>query len=262
MLPAVEDDGRGDPRRRGGDRHPDAAGRMGGWTAVRPLALRALSPGSRILAQWSAECEVPTRCRHVAIRRWSPASHRALESFAPVDRNRALIWLPAQLPGWRPASTPSTPRVRHHWSRPCPCPAWPDVGQSPIDEPPHPVAGFPLGCGDPVRRRAAFRAQRVMSSSSGPVNWGARQEMASRTQEGRDDPEPTDEDRRGFEGGRVGRARRFTGPGANRRRRLRTCVAPTGSTRTLRASAFWSNPPPRGWRRRRWAAREALARRP
>ena len=42
--------------------------------------------------------------------------------------------------------------------------------------------------------------QRVMSSSSGPVNWElARQVGIANAQEGRDDPAPTDEDRRGFE---------------------------------------------------------------
>ena len=62
---------------------------------------------------------------------------------------------------------------------------------------------FPFGSGDPDAFADAplFRElQRVMSSSSGPVNWEmARQIGIANAQEGRDDPAPTDEDRRGFE---------------------------------------------------------------
>ena len=62
---------------------------------------------------------------------------------------------------------------------------------------------FPFGSGDPDAFADAplFRElQRVMSSSSGPVNWEmARQIGIANAQESRDDPAPTDEDRRGFE---------------------------------------------------------------
>ena len=62
---------------------------------------------------------------------------------------------------------------------------------------------FPFGSGDPDAFADAplFRElQRVMSSSSGPVNWEmARQIGIANAQEGRDDPAPTDEDHRGFE---------------------------------------------------------------
>ena len=62
---------------------------------------------------------------------------------------------------------------------------------------------FPFGSGDPDAFADAplFRElQRVMSSSSGPVNWEmARQIGIANAQEGRDDLAPTDEDHRGFE---------------------------------------------------------------
>ena len=62
---------------------------------------------------------------------------------------------------------------------------------------------FPFGSGDPDAFADAplFRElQRVMSSSSGPVNWEmARQIGIANAQEGRDDPAPTDEDHRMFE---------------------------------------------------------------
>jgi putative hydrolase len=61
----------------------------------------------------------------------------------------------------------------------------------------------PFGSGDPDAFADAplFRElQRVMASSSGPVNWEmARQIGIANAQEGRDDPPPTDEDRRTFE---------------------------------------------------------------
>jgi putative hydrolase len=63
---------------------------------------------------------------------------------------------------------------------------------------------FPFGSGDPDAFADAplFRElQRVMSSSSGPVNWEmARQIGIANAQEGREDVSPTDEDHRGFEG--------------------------------------------------------------
>lgn len=62
---------------------------------------------------------------------------------------------------------------------------------------------FPFGSGDPDSFADAplFRElQRVMSSSSGPVNWEmARQIGIANAQEGREDPAPTEEDHRGFE---------------------------------------------------------------
>ncbi len=62
---------------------------------------------------------------------------------------------------------------------------------------------LPFGSGDPDAFADAplFRElQRVMSSSSGPVNWEmARQIGIANAQEGREDPAPTDEDRRMFE---------------------------------------------------------------
>ncbi|MGZ5299325.1 MAG: zinc-dependent metalloprotease, partial [Actinomycetota bacterium] len=62
---------------------------------------------------------------------------------------------------------------------------------------------FPFGSGDPDAFADAplFRElQRVMSSSSGPVNWEmARQIGIANAQEGRDDPAPTDEDHRMFD---------------------------------------------------------------
>ena len=62
--------------------------------------------------------------------------------------------------------------------------------------------GFPLG-GDPEMFKDAplFRElQRVMSSSSGPVNWElARQMGVANAVEAGADPEPTDEDRRAFD---------------------------------------------------------------
>jgi putative hydrolase len=60
----------------------------------------------------------------------------------------------------------------------------------------------PFGSGDPDAYADAplFRElQRVMAASSGPVNWElARQVGIAGAQEGRDDPPPTDEDRRSF----------------------------------------------------------------
>ena len=62
--------------------------------------------------------------------------------------------------------------------------------------------GFPFGV-DPESLRDAplFREmQRVMSASSGPVNWElARQVAVASATEGGDDRQPTDDDRRGFE---------------------------------------------------------------
>lgn len=63
---------------------------------------------------------------------------------------------------------------------------------------------FPFGSGDPDAFADAplFRElQRVMSSSSGPVNWEmARQIGIANAQEGREDVAPTEDDHRGFEG--------------------------------------------------------------
>jgi putative hydrolase len=65
-----------------------------------------------------------------------------------------------------------------------------------------PGFGFPFS-GDPEMFKDAplFRElQRVMSSSSGPVNWElARQMGVANAVEAGPDPEPTDEDRRGFD---------------------------------------------------------------
>jgi putative hydrolase len=62
---------------------------------------------------------------------------------------------------------------------------------------------LPFGSGDPEAFADAplFRElQRVMSSSSGPINWEmARQIGIANAQEGRDDPSPTDADRHAFE---------------------------------------------------------------
>jgi len=64
-------------------------------------------------------------------------------------------------------------------------------------------AGFPFGGSDPDALRDAplFRElQRVMASSSGPVNWElARQVGVASAAEAGDDRDPTDEDRRTFD---------------------------------------------------------------
>src|SRR5512132_2967533 len=59
--------------------------------------------------------------------------------------------------------------------------------------------GFPFGMDpDALRDAPLFRElQRVMASSSGPINWElARQVGIATALEGGSDPEPTDEDRR------------------------------------------------------------------
>src|SRR5580765_3124593 len=77
---------------------------------------------------------------------------------------------------------------------------------------------FPFGSGDPDAFADAplFRElQRVMASSSGPVNWElARQIGIANALEGHDDPAPSEDDRRVFtEAVRVAELQiaRFTG---------------------------------------------------
>jgi putative hydrolase len=62
---------------------------------------------------------------------------------------------------------------------------------------------FGASAGDVWRDAPLFREiQRVLQSSSGPVNWElARQVGIATASMGSEDPEPTDEDRRGFEDG-------------------------------------------------------------
>ena len=123
-------------------------------------------------------------------------------------------------------------------------------------------SGFGFGSGTiPTRSRDAplFRElQRVMSSSSGPVNWELARQVGDRERGRRPATTPSRPTRidRGFEEAvRVAELHvaRFTG--SKRRptsRRSGRCAAPSGSTPTPRASETCWSPPPR--MARRWRA--------
>ncbi len=94
-----------------------------------------------------------------------------------------------------------------------------------MSDPPGGLGGFPFGM-DPESLRDAplFREmQRVMASSSGPINWElARQVGVASAVEAGEDREPTDDERSGFdEAVRVAELHvaRFTGLDAPDRRR-------------------------------------------
>ena len=228
------------------------AASMTAWTTAPGTSISSsvspgetsLSPdGNRVLAQWSGECEVPLA--YLATLQSGPpvpitgATTDAPESFALgwTRGDRALVLLPEGFVWTRDleARRVCVRRARlgladrdRAVDR-----ARPDVGKSLSGEPPYPGGmDFPFGSGDPDAFADAplFRElQRVMSSSSGPVNWEmARQIGIANAQEGRDDPAPAG----GPTAVRGGRARRRAArravhrPGGAHRRRRDQARAP------------------------------------